>query len=340
MEKTDYMTIGADIEYFVAPPIKEMAIKPPPSMSEEKMKALSHSAMVNYMEHHERARKDAHRRRINKLGMADASKIVPCVGYCPGTKTDPFRSSSWAAGFALQEDNVMLEVNIPFSKNARDFGRAVERVNQIAIKYMAPHGLVPVLNVSEYLFLPKDLTSPQAQNFACDPDFDAYLGGEERTNVPDFKNMRSCGGHIHLGGDFKCPDWVAVLFFEMALYHAYGNDYVCPSNQSRTQWYGRPGTFRPKPYGIEYRTLGNWWSSSRTSAEDVGHTLYRTGNWLIRTPTQMIQAAFRTVKWTLLHNILLMNYPDHNTPKLKSLAVREDRLIFSSSVKAAHMEIE
>jgi len=232
----------------------------------------------------------------------------------------------------------MLEVNTPVTRSAAEFGFSIQQINKYAREFMAVNNLVPILNLSEYTFRPKDLTSPQAMNFACDPDFDAYAGGAERTNLPDMGRLRTCGGHVHVGGDFKCPDWVAVLFFELGLYTQYGSEYVCPSTTLRKNWYGRPGTFRPKPYGIEYRTMGNWWSYSRSSAEDVGSTFFRTGTWLINTPSQIIQASFRKIQWSLLQKVLLLDYKnEEDVIDIKTL--KKDRRDLMHSVSQARMGI-
>lgn len=53
------------------------------------------------------------------------------------------------------------------------------------------------------------------------------------------------------------------------------------NDNKRRQMYGQPGSYRPKPYGVEYRVLSNKWLES--------DTLKR---WVFRNT----HAAFRSVK--------------------------------------------
>ena len=88
-------------------------------------------------------------------------------------------------------------------------------------------------------------------------------------------NVRTCGGHIHLGGDFQCPDFVAALFAELFL-GVFGR---LPMNfkSVRQRWYGQPGIFRSKPYGIEYRTPDSSWTSDTSYMEYIELRRYMSG---------------------------------------------------------------
>jgi hypothetical protein len=266
--------------------------------------------------------------------------IVPCVGLVEGTKEKPFRPDNWPKGFAIQEDNVMVEVNTPVSDSSNQFSHNQKMVRKLLRQYLKKIGYCLVTDRTYHEFSPKLLDSPQARTFGCDPDHDAYEGGIQRTNIPDFGGLRTCGGHIHIGGNFKCPDWVAVLFFELALYRAYGSSLVCPDSP-RLQWYGRPGIFRPKEYGIEYRTLGNWWAGPDWNPYDLIKVLERTGNQLIQNPDQLIQKAFRSVEWTRLRRLLLNDYPKKDgaftSAGLKQCRI--DKAMISSQSQNSGLEI-
>jgi hypothetical protein len=95
------------------------------------------------------------------------------------------------------------------------------------------------------------------------PDYNAYTG--EQNDPPSAKiKFRCAGGHIHVGFDcpFNTEDEAQIdirnrvkqldhtLFFMSLLWD---------EDDRRRQLYGKPGAFRYKPYGFEYRVLSNAW---------------------------------------------------------------------------------
>ena len=236
----------------------------------------------------------------------DGGDVVPCVGLFEGTKNKPWRPPGMGLGYAIQEDNVMCEFNVPPVKSAIDGLNVMLRGRRMVEKQAALHGLHPIWGQTDYRFPKAALTSEQAQTIGCEADYNAYEGGAARNNLPDLTDWRSCGGHIHLGGDFKCPDFVAALFAE--LFISVGTKTPC-GNGHRAKWYGRPGIYRPKPYGIEYRTPTNVWVQS----EDVIHLTYHQAlmcaNYLTRTDALTLQATFRSFPWVKLHEYMVNGNP-------------------------------
>lgn len=286
MIRSDEVTFGADIEHFIAK-------KPPQSEYEQ----------YGYP--------------------YNPRDVVPCVGICEGTKDKPWRNEKWQTGFGLQEDNVMLEYNVPAVKTAKNFGNVIKKAQRYARSFLKEKDLVLVMDKTYHEFHAAHLTSPQAETFGCEPDFDAYEMGRKRINVPNFNNLRTCGGHLHIGGNFKCPDWVAVLMFEFVLFHSFGSTWVLNPKDPRSKWYGRPGIFRSKPYGIEYRTLSNWWTQDAYNSTAIAQRLGTTAKTLIETPAQLIQNQFRTIEWTRLRRALLNSYPQESNGKYTKPGHRE-----------------
>jgi len=238
----------------------------------------------------------------------EQGQIVPCVGVLPGTKEEPYKPPGYRDGFAIQEDNVMVEFNIPpatdfgtFYNNVRD--AKVMVMKELQDRYGAKYSLYS--KHATHKFTPCELDSKQAQLIGCEPDFDAYSGGTIRENTTPLSNMRSCGGHIHLGGNFQCPDFVAALFAELFFNLGTGGDIGFNPDCPRVAWYGMPGIYRPKPYGIEYRTPNNEWATHNSTIEQVGYVGIRLASWLTNTDTIEIQRAFRGVPWLKLKTMLL-----------------------------------
>ena len=231
--------------------------------------------------------------------------IVPCVGILEGTKEKPFQPEGYGKGYAIQEDNVMVEYNIPPVATTPEFMTAVRNGRTMVAKELSKrHGGLYSLDYRtvSHKFKARELQSPQAKLIGCEPDFDAYEGGSIRTNPPAPGLVRSCGGHIHLGGDFNCPDWVAALFAELFI----GMRGRVHNKQSeRSKWYGKPGIFRPKPYGIEYRTPDNSWATSISGLETISAWGIETARFLTHSDALVIQRAFRSIPWVKVREWML-----------------------------------
>lgn len=237
----------------------------------------------------------------------ETSKIVPCVGILEGTKDNPYRPDGVPEGFAIQEDNVMVEYNIPPSLTSGEFRSNVKKGRTMVLKELHRlYGDRYTLSSGRHYhkFKTKDLASKQAQTIGCDPDYDAYTGGQVRVNPPSPGLLRSCGGHIHLGGDFQCPDFVAALFAELFVGLVVGMS-VDEKNDPRAKWYGQPGIYRPKPYGIEYRTPNNSWAHSSIQTERVAPWGLACARYLTTTSAVDIQTAFRQIPWTQVRECML-----------------------------------
>lgn len=177
-----------------------------------------------------------------------------------GTKEKPQKVGT---GF-ISTDGMALEVGII---PAATSGQYIRRLNQVLkeLQAMIPRGLK--LDISPVAYFSKEVmeaTPKQAKELGCIPDFNAWTGGMNPAPVaPD--NMRSAGGHVHLGwtndkdpfdpGHFySCITLVKNLDYFLGV-----PSIILDSNTDRRQIYGKAGAFRAKPYGLEYRSLSNFW---------------------------------------------------------------------------------
>ncbi len=205
-------------------------------------------------------------------------KVVPCINKVPGTKDFPFVVEGSKVGLKIQEDNISLEFNInpvPLKQFSSAMATAQTELQLQVQKYFGKDFTYMARPAAE--FKKEELEHPQAQAFGCDPDFMAYERGAMRI-PPDPKqvgNMRFAGGHLHVGFNKKpkgekghIPDWAIVQGMELGgylidIYH--GNDV----QGGRRKFYGLAGLYRPKPYGLEYRTPSNYWLDRRACAENI-----------------------------------------------------------------------
>ena len=230
---------------------------------------------------------------------------IPCVGIIEGTKEEPF---SLGDGFFTHEDNVAVELGIPPQTTQGGFADAIMHGKEMIIQLLDENhgGPSHYLDcMAEYSFHPDDLQSEQAKHFGCEPDYNAYETGKMRTmpRATKLSNYRHAGGHIHIGGEFKCPPFVAALFADCYLYlwPALSYPEARPAStldtERRSQWYGRPGVFRPKPYGIEYRTPSNWWCENRGKAQMMGRQALRLSRFLEGTSSTALREMVRSIRW-------------------------------------------
>jgi len=194
-----------------------------------------------------------------ELFLVDAQNaFVSAVGLIGGTKQQPLPLPI-GEGFAVQEDNVAVEYNIPPSASREEFNNNINSAMQCLTERIAGLGL-RFSDVSAVAFPEMQLNDPRALEFGCDPDFNAWKDGAQnpRPKATDWR-LRSCGGHVHIGYSFDSQAAVCSFIRHLDLYLSVPAVLMDEGNL-RKQLYGKPGAFRYKPYGCEYRSLSNFWT--------------------------------------------------------------------------------
>jgi hypothetical protein len=122
-----------------------------------------------------------------------------------------------------------------------------------------------------------DSLSASSKRFGCSPSHNAYAedGNSKITVNPLVYRTRAAGGHIHLG-----PNPADTLETQRKIKDALDNHKIIvpildlivgntcvlvdrnPSNIERRKVYGKAGEYRTPKYGLEYRTLSNFWLTS------------------------------------------------------------------------------
>lgn len=205
-------------------------------------------------------------------------KPIPSIGILPGTKHDPAPIAGMAPGFAIQEDNVMPEYNIPPAKDVYTFVYNLMRVQEEITANVKAMGYGGILVKPSMRFTKEQLDHPQAQKAGCEPDFCVW---EKRQNDPVELDpeLRGAGGHMHVtftvGG--KIPTFQEYLTEYECLVMALDLCWSVPAlmkdkDKDRRRFYGKAGAFRHKIYGgevhgLEYRVQSNWWTQNPS---DIG----------------------------------------------------------------------
>jgi hypothetical protein len=182
----------------------------------------------------------------------------------PGTKKEPHPLK---CGGAVQVDGVAVEFNIPPSSTSKEFADNIEAA-LFEIRMMIPKkytfNFKPFVEFDSLYF--KELPPP-VKELGCDPDYNAYSDGAQQESPSIFADhpMRCFGGHLHFGWGSKLEgeghmDDCVVFVKAMEAYQPYPYyDTLYSISQKRRAIYGNSGAFRPKPYGVEWRSPDNTW---------------------------------------------------------------------------------
>lgn len=191
------------------------------------------------------------------------------IGIVPGKKDARYDLGD---GHKAYYDNVLCEVQIAPAKTAKqavtNFGECLRRCARL----VKPYKLVPRASAT---FPASECVHDDAKVFGCDPEYDAYdLVVCKPPNCEEGNTFRSGGGHIHIGfaegAEHEGLDsdklnvvvwnriWVVRMCDLFLGIPALLTDHD-PTSQERRKLYGGAGTHRIPPYGVEYRSLSNFW---------------------------------------------------------------------------------
>lgn len=189
-----------------------------------------------------------------ELFLEKDGEVISAEGLIGGTKEEPKAISD--EGHCIQEDNVMIEFNIPASRTAVDFRNNINFVKDYLVALAKIQG--GKLNFSASAELaPKYLKTEQAMLFGCDPDFSVHLKAQN-TPPESTGTLRTCGGHIHIGYENPEQETSEKIIYAMDFVLGLESINLDPDDRRR-EMYGNAGCFRFKKYGVEYRTLSNFW---------------------------------------------------------------------------------
>lgn len=189
-------------------------------------------------------------------------EIVSAEPFIKGTKHDPFNWDKTNKFFAVSLDNVLAEFCIPPVTDKEAFRNYIKRsldyLNQTVPDYLCTSAIPSAFLDEKYL------QTDNAKLFGCDPDFNVWERGVNEKPKASNATLRSAGGHIHIGyvdseGNEPSLETNELLIKAMDLCVGVPSVLQEPENE-RKKLYGKAGAFRFKPYGVEYRTVSNYYA--------------------------------------------------------------------------------
>ena len=198
----------------------------------------------------------------------DGGGVVPVLGLLGGTKDRPRPTKhGW-----VQEDGVCAEFNIHPASNRDEWLSSITNVMSDMSLILKKHNVKLHISAAE-VFDFSQLNHPLLLMSGCSPDFNIWV--KEQNIPPNFKStpLRSAAGHIHIGGDMDKERMVKAMDLFAGIPSVLMDDDVM-----RKRLFGKAGCHRIKPYGIEYRTLSNFWMKNDKNilwAYDVTERAYK-----------------------------------------------------------------
>jgi len=184
-------------------------------------------------------------------------KFISSIGKIGGTKLRP---REIGMGSAVQEDNVAVEFNTAPAATKEDFIRSLQHPLAYLKSYAHETLGLGLAIVPSAIFDEDQLNSPQARIFGCEPDQNAWTGEvNSQPRAPKgLEGLRTAGGHVHVSWDDRTNEEAVQLVRALDLYLGVPSVFKDNDDRRRTL-YGKAGAFRHKSYGVEYRTLSNFW---------------------------------------------------------------------------------
>jgi hypothetical protein len=185
-----------------------------------------------------------------------------------GTKDDPQKVMFGA----VQNDGLAVEINIAPARNSDEFAHNMRKVKEELLWILHLHVPGATLAAKPSVFFGQRYLSKLPAGVAelgCQPDFDAYtrqINPRPNKAAP----FRTGAGHVHLGwatgGRGRSRGYIqeCSVVAQQLDYYLGLPSLLWDKDSRRRSLYGRAGCFRPKPYGLEYRTLSNAWCDDDT----------------------------------------------------------------------------
>lgn len=191
--------------------------------------------------------------------MGKGSEFVSAHGAVPGNKRNPTKVPNGA----VQVDGLALEFNIDPAEDFEGFQGNLASVQNTLKGMIGDHNFIEDVSVFFDENFTKDIPIENLI-LGCSAD---YNGWTMRETLPPNGGalMRTAGGHVHIGGfhtddPFEpshyetCGRLARILDETLGVYSI-----LWDKDDKRRSMYGQAGCFRPKEYGMEYRTLSNAW---------------------------------------------------------------------------------
>jgi hypothetical protein len=200
-------------------------------------------------------------------------------------------------GLGIHADNVTVELTLNRGYDSENF------------RYIAAMGLDAVHSwAAQYGLTISRQSSMTFEKFhhkndfvaGCETDLDAYTGDENPPIVLD-AHGRGAGGHLHIGftKTVPVPAPIIVQFLDalvaLPLVFDEYHDHSGAATRRHVYGYGTAGSYRAKPYGLEWRVPSNLWVMSSQRISNFVYYVDSIVSQLIALPVEQVRAAYQLI---------------------------------------------
>lgn len=181
-----------------------------------------------------------------------AEKVIPPGGLKPGRSVFP----------TVVLDGVQVELHPAASRELRVLGRNISIAFELIFRQLrkTPKVRLSSARMVDVGKAELESLSPESRILGCNESKNIY-GNKPLTCDPETYTWRSAGGHLHFG--LPADLWEVRESFIAPFDIFIGNTCVLLDRDAgmaaRRENYGRAGEYREPTYGVEYRTLSNFW---------------------------------------------------------------------------------
>lgn len=194
------------------------------------------------------------------------NKIVSSIGLIPGEKNKPY-TKNMPKGFGLEIDNILAEFNIPACTTVQQWVESMTYMKSYIQNYVkAINPNLDILCASSAIVDDDQLNTPQAKEFGCDPDYNAYTQKVNPKPEGASGNLRSAGCHIHIGYPNHNINTSVELVKYLDVFVGIPSVLI-DTDTNRRKLYGKAGSFRLQRWGVEYRVLSGLFIKDQTLLE-------------------------------------------------------------------------
>lgn len=229
-------------------------------------------------------------------------EYISAIPFIAGTKKNPLKTKH---GF-IHHDNVLAEIGGNPAVTEEAFVNSVTKAMMDLQVYLHDKGLEPVRE-SFIEYETSELATPEAMQFGCEAEYCVYNEDVFAPFTQDpalLGNGRTAAGHIHMSLARMDPDsvhaTVKLCDALLGLYSVSRN----PDGHKRRVFYGKAGTFRVKPYGMEYRVPDNFWTASKNHMRDIFKLAKTVQEFNRKGPRNWVAQLKSEVSLQTIHNMI------------------------------------
>lgn len=190
-----------------------------------------------------------------ELFLTNGKHCISAIDKFPGDKKNPVE---WKDGVMVQVDNCSVEYNTPVTTSKDQWVRAHSSAYRQISEFAAEKFGLKLAIIPSTVFPEEELQDPRAWIMGCEPDYNAWLKQWNPKPHCAIEEMRSCGGHVHIGLP-KFTEYEVIELVKLVDMHIGVPGLIVDTDDRRRLLYGKAGAMRFKPYGVEWRTGSNFW---------------------------------------------------------------------------------